>query len=194
MTSPNTTSPEQYLDTTLEALKDPRRFGETLNALPVPIYVTDAKGAVTYWNQACIAFAGRVPQLGEDRWCVTWQLYSTCGEPIRHDQCPMAQAIKERRPIRDAIAIAERPNGTRVAFRPYPTPLFGADGALTGAVNMLVDVSAEQGPALAEQAARCRRLAVATHDRTASFILGRMAEGYEDTAAALGASADAEAA
>ncbi len=184
MTSPETNA-DQYLATTLDALKDPKRFSETLDVLPVPIYVTDATGAVTYWNRACIAFAGRVPQLGEDRWCVTWQLYSTCGEPIRHDQCPMAQAIKEQRPIRNAIAIAERPDGSRVAFRPYPTPLFDETGRLAGAVNMLIDVSAEQAPALAEQAARCRRLACSTHDRTASAILGTMAEGYEDTVEAL---------
>ena len=184
MTSPEITA-DQYLAATLDALKDGARFSETLNALPVPIYLTDAEGSVTYWNRACIDFAGRVPQLGEDRWCVTWQLYSTCGEPIRHDQCPMAQAIHEQRPIRNAIAIAERPNGSRVAFRPHPTPLFDDDGRLTGAVNMLIDVSAEQAPALAEQAARCRRLACSTHDRTASAILGTMAEGYEDTVEAL---------
>ena len=184
MTSPEPTA-DQYLAATLDALKDPTRFRETLDALPVPIYVTDALGAVTYWNHACVAFAGREPQLGEDRWCVTWQLYSTCGEPIRHDECPMAQAIKEQRPIRNAIAIAERPNGSRVAFRPYPTPLFDDSGHLTGAVNMLIDVSSAQGAALAEQAARCRRLAGATHDRAASAILGTMADGYEDTAEAL---------
>ena len=38
-------------------------------------------------------------------------------------------------------AIAEQPDGTRVPFVPYPTPLFDASGAMTGAVNMLVDIS-----------------------------------------------------
>src|SRR5262249_15327327 len=32
------------------------------------------------------------------------------------------------------------PDGTRVPFIPYPTPLFDASGTLTGAVNMLVDI------------------------------------------------------
>ena len=38
-------------------------------------------------------------------------------------------------------AIAERPDGTRVPFLPYPTPLYDAAGALIGAVNMLVDMT-----------------------------------------------------
>ena len=56
----------------------------------------------------------------------------------------MAQAIREERAIRGAVAIAMRPDGTRRAFTPYPTPLFDDDGKLIGAVNMLIDVTAEQ--------------------------------------------------
>ena len=106
----------------------------------MPIYTTDAEGAVTYWNRACVELAGREPQLGQDRWCVTWKIYTTIGDRLPHDQCPMAQAIRERRAIRDAVAIAERPDGSRIAFSPYPTPLFDVDGNLTGAINMLIDV------------------------------------------------------
>jgi PAS domain S-box-containing protein len=175
--------PEHLLDAALNALRAAGpECRAMLDELPAPIYTTDAKGAVSYWNRACINFAGREPRLGQDRWCVTWQLYTTTGEPLRHEDCPMAQAIKEQRPIRDTIAIAERPDGTRVAFRPYPTPLFDASGELTGAVNMLIDVTDEQSEALHEQAERCRRLADATYDRETSKVLGDMAEGFDKTA------------
>jgi two-component sensor histidine kinase len=58
-----------------------------------------------------------------------------------HDQCPMALALKEDRAVRGAEAVAERPDGTRVPFIPYPTPLHDADGRLIGAINMLVDIT-----------------------------------------------------
>ena len=156
-----------------------------LDDLPAPIYTTDAEGNVTYWNRACIELAGRVPELGRDRWCVTWQLYTTSGEPMPHEQCPMADAIRERRTIRDQIAIAERPDGSRVAFRPYPTPLFDKHGELEGAINMLIDVSEEQSEVLTEQAARCRRLADALYTRESSTVLETMAERFEKAAADL---------
>lgn len=176
---------ETYLDTALDALTSGTEPYAILSRIPVPIYLTDAEGAVTYWNKACVDFAGRVPQLGEDRWCVTWRIYTTSGERLPHDQCPMAQAIKEKRVIRDTVAIALRPDGSRRAFAPYPTPLLDKNGRLTGAVNMLVDVSNEQSEVLSEQAARCRRLARSTTDRAVGEMLSAMAETYAETAHAL---------
>ena len=174
--------PERLLDVALNVLATGPECRWQLDELPVPIYVTDAGGAVTYWNRACVAFAGREPQLGQDRWCVTWQLFTTTGEPMRHEDCPMAQAIRDRRPVRDLIAIAERPDGSRVAFRPYPTPLFSEDGDFTGAVNMLIDVTDQQSEALHEEAERCRRLADATYDRATSKVLDEMASSFDKIA------------
>ena len=114
-----------------------------LEYLSAPIYVTDSEGVITFYNKACISFTGRVPTVGKDKWCVTWKLYTDDGDFIPHDKCPMAVAIQTRRPIRNATAIAERPDGTRVNFRPYPTPLFKQDGSFFGAVNLLVDTTDE---------------------------------------------------
>ena len=156
-----------------------------LDALPVPVYLTDPDGRVTYCNHACAEFAGREPQLGKDRWCVTWQLHTTNDEHLPHDRCPMAVAIQEKRAVRGEIGIAMRPDGGRRAFVPYPTPLFDENGDVIGAINMLIDVSEEQSGALAEQAKRCRRLASAISDRYAAQILRGMADGYERNANAL---------
>jgi PAS domain S-box-containing protein len=169
----------------LNALSTGSDWRRILDRLPVPVYVTDTQGAVTYWNDACIDFAGREPQLGRDRWCVTWKLYTTTGDPLAHAKCPMAQAIIQKRAIREAVAIAERPDGSRVAFKPYPTPLFNDAGELTGAVNMLIDVTEEQSAALHQQAEHCRRLAEATYDRNTSKVLGDMADGLDRTAGGL---------
>ena len=173
---------EEYLDTAMEALATGDECHSVLDRLPVPIYTIDTEGAVTYWNRACVEFAGREPQLGQDRWCVTWKIYTTTGDLVPHDQCPMAQAIRERREVRGTVAIAMRPDGSRRAFTPYPTPVLDAAGKLTGAVNMLIDVSNEQAEVLAEQARRCRRLADATYDRQTSGVLAAMADGFARTA------------
>jgi PAS domain S-box-containing protein len=184
-------NPEEILGQALNALSCQADWRSVLDALPAPIYVTDGEGAVTYWNQACVQVAGRVPQLGEDRWCVAWRIYTTTGDPLPHDQCPMARAIRERHIIRDHVIIAERPDGSRVAFRPYPTPLFDENGALTGAVNMLIDVTNEQSRVLMEQAERCRRLAGVLYSRESTTVLNGMADGFERTAVELAAKPDA---
>jgi hypothetical protein len=65
------------------------------------------------------------------------------GQFLSHDQCPMAVALRERRSVRGMAAIAEQPDGTRVHFLPYPTPLFDEDGIIIGALKMLVEITAE---------------------------------------------------
>jgi PAS domain S-box-containing protein len=153
---------------------------DALDALAAPIYVTDVEGRVTYFNEACVAFAGRRPVVGEDKWCVTWRLYTQDGAFLPHDECPMAVAVRERRPVRGVEAIAERPDGTRIAFQPFPTPIFDADGAFAGAVNLLLDISdRKRGDYLCAQAKRCRRLAATIGDRNTVATLSRMADEYE---------------
>ncbi|MBO1540129.1 PAS domain S-box protein [Pseudomonas sp. OA65] len=117
-----------------------RHMRNLLEALPAAVYTTDAEGRITFFNRAAVELSGRTPQLDE-MWCVTWKLFNTDGTALPHDQCPMAVALKENRPIRGVEAIAERPDGSRVPFTPFPTPLHDADGNLVGAINMLVDIS-----------------------------------------------------
>jgi two-component sensor histidine kinase len=60
---------------------------------------------------------------------------------MAHDECPMAVATREQRPLRHAEAVAIRPDGTRVPFLAYPTPLYDAEGDVVAMVNMLVDIT-----------------------------------------------------
>lgn len=131
-------------------------------------------------------FAGRTPAPGQDRWCVTWKLFGEDGSPLPHDRCPMAIAIRAKREVRGAIALAERPDGTRVMFTPYPTPLFDEAGEMVGAVNILIDVTdRRQAGALRAQALRCRRLAQSVTDQRAVDTLLGMASEYDAKAKAL---------
>ena len=114
---------------------------EVLEALPAAVYTIDAEGRITFFNQAAADLWGCRPTLGTSEWCGSWRLYWPDGRPMRHDECPMAVALTEGHPIHGAEAVAERPDGTRVPFLAYPTPLRDRSGALTGAVNTLIDIT-----------------------------------------------------
>ncbi|MEI7036374.1 PAS domain S-box protein [Fulvimonas yonginensis] len=144
-----------------EAREREDQLRDLLNALPVAIYTTDADGRITFFNEAATVFAGRRPVLG-DKWCVTWKLFHLDGRPMPHEACPMAVALRERRSVRGAEAVAERPDGSRIIFTPFPTPLFDAQGTLVGAVNMLVDITDRKQ---AEQALRDLNEALEEHAR-----------------------------
>jgi PAS domain S-box-containing protein len=130
------------LQTSQEQLREgERRFREMVDALPAAIYTTDAQGRITHFNPASVTFTGRTPELGTDRWCVSWKLYYPDGTPMPHGECPMAIALKEGRIVNGTEAILERPDGTRRWFTPYPTPLRDATGRIVGGINMLVDIT-----------------------------------------------------
>ena len=136
--------PEQSFSTTPSTtpLNGPNRNAdELLHALPTAVYTTDAAGRITFYNEAAAELWGARPELGKSEFCGSWKMYWPDGTPLPHHECPMALALKERRPIRGMEAIAERPDGTRVPFIAYPSPLFDASGVLIGAVNTLVDIT-----------------------------------------------------
>ena len=124
-------------------------FREILHALPAAIYATDPDGRITYYNEAAAALWGHRPDIGTSRWCGSWKLYRVDGTPLPHDECPMAAALRGLSPSAGPSAgpsasielIAERPDGSRIPFMPYPRLLRDASGAVTGAVNMLVDLT-----------------------------------------------------
>jgi PAS domain S-box-containing protein len=181
------TEPETLSEAIASAKPSQREsLHEILDRLLAPVYLTDAEGTVTYFNPACIGFTGRTPAKGKDKWCVTWKLHTSDGSFLPHDCCPMAEAIRSKRPIRGVAAVAERPDGTRVLFMPYPTPIISMDGTLLGAVNILLDITDQrQAEELRSQGARCRRLAMNNFDKELHSLLLKMAQEYEQAAALL---------
>jgi two-component system CheB/CheR fusion protein len=114
---------------------------DVLQAMPFAAYTTDADGRLTAFNDAAATLWGRKPHLGEEHWCGSYKLYWADGEPMAHDECPMATTLKTGEAVRGAEAILERPNGSRVNFTPYPTALKDADGRITGGINILMDIT-----------------------------------------------------
>jgi PAS domain S-box-containing protein len=118
-----------------------QHFRAIVEAVPAAIYATDAQGRITFYNEAAAELWGCRPTLDSSEFCGSWKLYWPDGTPLPHDECPMAMALKQKRPIRGMEAVAERPDGTRVSFQPYPTPLFDEAGELIGGVNLLIDLT-----------------------------------------------------
>lgn len=118
-----------------------KRYRDLIESIGVAIYTTDANGRITYYNEDAAKMWGRRPALNDDLWCGSWKLYWSDGRPMAHDECPMALTLREGRPARGYDAVAERPDGSRINFIPYPTPLFDASGRLLGAINVLIDIT-----------------------------------------------------
>ncbi|MBS3652574.1 PAS domain S-box protein [Pseudaminobacter sp. 19-2017] len=112
-----------------------------LRALPEPVYMTDSDGRLTFFNDAVARLWNRHPEIGSDGFSWAWTLFWPDGRPMAYAESPMAAALKEKRVNRGREVLIKRPNGERVTVLAFPTPLFDHAGNLTGAVNMLIDVT-----------------------------------------------------
>ena len=144
---------------------------DLLDALPAAVYLTDATGLLTFYNRAAADLWGWCPDLGSARWCGSWRLYWPDGTPLPHDQCPMAVSIQQNRQVRGAEALAERPDGARVPFAPYPTPLRDPAGELTGAVNLLVIATEYRGSEAARRGRPYDRRVSKAERRTSDLLM-----------------------
>jgi PAS domain S-box-containing protein len=118
-----------------------KQYRDLIHNLPVAAYSCDAEGHILIYNKAAVALWGREPEIGKDLWCGSWNIYNKRNYPIPIDLCPMAVALKEGVPVLGEEIIIERPNGDKRNVLPYPVPFLDAYGTVTGAVNVLADIT-----------------------------------------------------
>lgn len=115
----------------------------SLDRLPAGAYVCDPDGLITWFNDRAVEIWGRKPKMGDpvDRFCGSFKLYDYEGEPIPHDRCWMALALRDARSYEGREILIEQPSGARVPVLAYANPVHDEQGSLIGAINVLVDVT-----------------------------------------------------
>lgn len=131
---------------------------EILRFLPAAAYLCQPDGLITAFNRPASELWGRCPRLQDplDRYCGSYRLFAVDGTPIAHAQCWMALALQENRGFNQRQIVVERPDGSRRLALAHANPLHGPDGTLSGAINVLVDIT--ERAAAAEDTARLPEL------------------------------------
>jgi signal transduction histidine kinase len=129
--------------TDLDVSSGGSEFLRLLDKLPAPAYTCDTEGLITYFNQPALRLWGRAPKLRDpvDRFCGSFRLHSANGEPISHDNCWMALALRDDREYSEREITIERPDGERLTVSASASPIHDKSGKLIGAVNVLFDLT-----------------------------------------------------
>jgi PAS domain S-box-containing protein len=114
-----------------------------LDVVPAAAYTCDADGLITHFNQRAAEVWGREPKLNDplDRYSGSFKLFSIGGSPIAHNQCWVAKALIENKEYNGEEIVVERPDGSRRIVLAHANPLQDESGRVTGAVNVLVDIT-----------------------------------------------------
>ncbi len=118
-----------------------KHYKQLIQELPIATYSCDAKGRILIYNKAAAELWGREPEIGKDLWCGSGKMHTIDGDLLPPDSCAMAVALKDGRAITHKEVIIERPNGDKRNVIPHPVLLIDSSGRVTGAVNMLTDIT-----------------------------------------------------
>ncbi|MGH2454858.1 MAG: ATP-binding protein [Candidatus Limnocylindria bacterium] len=118
-------------------------FRLLLEKLPAAAYTCDQAGLITFFNNRAVELWGREPLLNDprDRFCGSFRLFGADGAPISHDACWMALALRDDRSYDGHEIVIERPDCSRRTVLAHASPIHGPRGRVTGAVNVLVDIT-----------------------------------------------------
>src|SRR5262245_56555893 len=154
---------EEQVDPGRRAIPDLHRsalhFQHLLENLPVGAYTCNREGLITSYNHHAVQLWGRTPKLLDpiDRFCGSFKLFAPDGSPIAHDQCWMALALQMNKALSGCEVVIERPDGQRITVLAHANPIHDESGNLLGAVNDLVDITAQKLAAM-KHTAEARRL------------------------------------
>jgi PAS domain S-box-containing protein len=122
------------------------RLHALLDMLPAAAYTCDRAGRITHFNRMATLLWGRTPRLDDarDRFCGSYRLHAVDGTPIPHEDCWIALAQRDGRDYDGREIVVERPDGTRRTALAHASPTYDELGGIDGAVNVMVDITAQK--------------------------------------------------
>ena len=148
------------------------RYKTLFDLVPVAVYSCDADGFIQEYNQRAVELWGRDPRRNgqELRFCGSYKIYYPDGRPMRHEECPMARALRgEKLTSKDLEIIVERPDRKKRHVVPAPRVVTNDRGKIIGAINCLFDITERKR---AEAAAmRLAAVVQSSHDVIATKTL-----------------------
>jgi PAS domain S-box-containing protein len=127
-----------------ELKESEKQYRSLIQNLPEAVYTCDEDGFIKLYNKAAVELWGREPVTGKDLWCGFRKIFNTDGTDLPPDTCPMAICLKEGMPVHGREMMVQRPDESFRQVLSYPTPLFNTEGKLTGAINMMIDVTSKK--------------------------------------------------
>jgi len=124
-----------------EVRESRNQYAELLQNLSSAVYTCNREGKILLFNKAAEELWGRSPDPDKDLWCGSLVMYNSESKPVSLDQASMALTIKSGKPPAAEEFQIKRPDGSIRYVIPNPVPTFDLEGHLTGAVNMLLDIT-----------------------------------------------------
>lgn len=115
-------------------------YRKLVEGLPSALFTCDTNGAIKLYNEAAVNLWGHKPESEVDRLFNTIKILDSEGKILPREENPVFIALQKGL-ISNREIMVERRDGTRRNVIPYPHPLYDNEGKISGAVNVLIDIT-----------------------------------------------------
>jgi PAS domain S-box-containing protein len=115
-----------------------------LEHIPIGVFVCDADGTVTRYNERAAALWGIAPQPGRAHDCGVPHAYDSSGTRLTPEETPTGTVLRTGRPEHDREILIDRADGKRITLLTNAEPLFDDAGELIGVVTCIQDATAQK--------------------------------------------------
>jgi PAS domain S-box-containing protein len=131
-----------------------QRYRDLLGAIPAGVVACDAAGTVVFYNACAAQLCGGPP--GEATSCWGPDACAGNGHHLANFTAPLHAVLAGGESVVDRELAIERPDGSRIDVLLNITPLRDHAGAVTGAVNIVQDITARKRVETALRASELR--------------------------------------
>ncbi len=118
-----------------------RRLRQILDALPVAVFLSDAKGNIIFTNSAVDRIWGISAHVGRDQYGAYGGQWRGTGKPVEPDQWALARTLESGKPFINELAEIPGSGSEPRLIHNFSLPILGDDGRLTGVVVVTEDVT-----------------------------------------------------
>ena len=117
-------------------------YNDLIQGLATPAYQCDLQGHIIRYNKAAVDLWGKTPIADSDLWGASLQVKDADGNVMRMNAHPMLLAVQQKtaQPAKE-LELLRLDGSTRYVLA-HASPVFNELGAVSGALNIVVDISA----------------------------------------------------
>ena len=116
-------------------------YNDLIQGLATPAYQCDLQGHIIRYNKAAVDLWGKSPIAESDLWGASLQVKDAEGNVIRMNANPMVLAVQEKTAQQPKELELLRLDGSTRYVLVHASPVFNEVGAISGAFNIVVDIS-----------------------------------------------------